>query len=420
MVQNAGKRPPTRGNGVIQTGTKKTKKKLKMKKFKNTRLFKLLRIILVIIILVLLINLIKGLFHKKPENISLVVGSKNVELVHTVEIDKDNNIYLSIDDVKNLYDSNIYYSNNILITTYNKHIAVLEKGKTTMKVNDVVTQIKGTLKNIDGTMYLPFTDMSEIYDFESNYNDDTKVFTVDSKSEEKKESIVIKNVKVKKEPKLFSETIEKVKKSKYVTVFETEGKYTKVRTVDGNIGYVKTKSLSKPEILWENMDEKKLENVKVLSEYSNVDANYQVLEKTIKDAIVTPNLFRIVENSDGKIEVQKIMSFENDTLIAYRNWANGSEVTICPVVTLDCNMSKVCASYESRSLVINTLCNELVTNRLNMICVDFAQIDDTEGLYRFMTEMVPRFKSAGMKVLIKQNTSLRKERLNNIVDYVLD
>ena len=63
----------------------------------------------------------------------------------------------------------------------------------------------------------------------------------------------------------------------------------------------------------------------------------------------------------------------------------------------------------------------MINNKLNMICIDFASIDDVEGLYRFITEMVPRFKCAGMKVLIKYtNSTLNKDRLNDIVDYVID
>jgi hypothetical protein len=62
----------------------------------------------------------------------------------------------------------------------------------------------------------------------------------------------------------------------------------------------------------------------------------------------------------------------------------------------------------------------MVNNRLTMICIDFKEIDDTEGLYRFLIEMVPRFKSAGMKVLIRYNNILNKNRLNEIVDYVLE
>ena len=83
-------------------------------------------------------------------------------------------------------------------------------------------------------------------------------------------------------------------------------------------------------------------------------------------------------------------------------------------------MSKLCSTYESRALVINSLYNELINQKITMVCVDFSNIDDIEGLYRFVTEMVPRFKCAGINVLIKYNETLNKDRLNKIVDYVIE
>lgn len=416
-----GKRTAKRGNGAATGATKKSiNKKGKQKKFKGTRLFKILRIALLLIIILFVFNIIKDLTHKVPEKISVVVGDKKVKLVHEVTIDKKDNIYISIDDVKKLYDNNIYYSNNVLITTYNMHIAVLEKNKTTMKVNDAVQEIKGTLKEINGTIYLPFSDMFDVYDFEESYNKNTKVLSIDSKLKEKKEAVVLKNADLKETTKNFAKTIEKVKKTQYVTAFEKQGDFTKVRTKAGNIGYIKTKKLSEFETLWETMDEEVLKNVNVLTDYSAVDSKYEILTNSSNDNIVTPNLFNIVQTADDKIEVENMIDLSGTKFTTYKDWAEGSNVSICPTVTLGCNMSKVCSSYESRSYVINTLYNDLVGNELRMICVDFTEVDDSEGLYRFVTEMVPRFKCAGMKVLIKYNSSLNKERLKGIVDYVID
>ena len=420
MRQNSGKRSATKGNGAVTGASKKSSQRGKQKKFKNTRLFKILRIALLLIIILIIFNIVKDLTKKAPEKVSVVIGDKKVELVYDVTVDKYNNIFMSIDDVKKLYDINIYYSNNILITTYNKHIAVLEMGKTTMKVNDVVQEIKGTLKEINGTVYLPFSDMEDVYDFSESYNKDTKVLSIDSKSFEKKEAVVLKNTSLKASTKNFAKTLEKVNKTQYVTVFETEGNFTKVRTKAGNIGYIKTKKISKPEVLWETMDEEALKSITILNEYSIVDSKYEVLTGSTKDSIVIPNLFNIALNENEEVSIENVINLDSSKFITYKDWANGSNVTICPTITLSCSMSKVCSSYESRSYVINTLYNDLVNNNLRMICVDFTDVDDAEGLYRFVTEMVPRFKCAGMKVLIKYNSSLNRDRLNNIVDYVLD
>ena len=413
MRQNSGKR--AKSNGVVN---KKSEKKTKKKKFKNTRLFKLLRLALILIIIIFIFNVIKDVTHKTPDKISVIIKDKQIELVNDIEVDKNNNIFMSIDDVKKLYDSNIYYSNNMLITTYNKHIAVLENGKNTMKVNDVVQEIKGNLKEKNGIIYLPFSDMEDVYDFTESYNSTTKVLSIDSKSYEKKQAVVLKSSKLKEEPKTFSKSLERVKKTQYVTVFEIKDDYAKVRTKAGNIGYIKTKKISKPEVLWEDMEEDKLENVKVLSDYNVVGSKYEPLENSSENSIVTPNLFKIVENN--QIEVEDVINLEGTTFITYKDWANISNVTICPTVTLNCNMSKACSSYEIRSLIINTLYNKIINNKLTMICIDFKEIDDLEGLYRFITEMVPRFKCAGVNVLVKYNDALNKDRLNDIVDYVID
>ena len=289
-----------------------------------------------------------------------------------------------------------------------------------MKVNDVVQEIKGTLKEKSGNIYLPFSDMEDVYDFTETYNKETKVLSIDSKSHEKKEAVVIKNTKLKEKPKGFSKTIENVKKTQYVTVFEKSGDYSKIRTKAGNVGYIKTKKLSKIDVLWEDMEDEVLDNVNILNDYNIVDSKYEVLSNTENNSIVIPNLFEITETDEGKIEVQRKINLNGDTFTTYKDWASGSNVSICATVTLECSMSKVCTNYETRALIINSLYNELINQQITMVCVDFSEIDDVEGLYRFVTEMVPRFKCAGINVLIKYNETLNKDRLNKIVDYVIE
>lgn len=167
------------------------------------------------------------------------------------------------------------------------------------------------------------------------------------------------------------------------------------------------------------MNEEKMTSVNILKDYTIVDS-YETLTSDSKNLVSLPNLFNISKNNEEKIEVKNVIDLSGNKFESYKQWAESSNVTICPTVTLNCAMSEVCSSYESRSYIINTLYNDLISNKLTMICVDFTNIDDSEGLYRFVTEMVPRFKCAGMKVLIKYNSSLNKDRLNNIVDYVID
>jgi DNA-directed RNA polymerase subunit F len=57
---------------------------------------------------------------------------------------------------------------------------------------------------------------------------------------------------------------------------------------------------------------------------------------------------------------------------------------------------------------------------IRAVCVDFENIDDTEAFYRFLIEMMPKFRADGIKVFVKYQSMLNKERLNSIVDYVIE
>lgn len=399
--------------GKIKPGAGRTKKK----KFKNSRLFKILRIALVLIILLFIINIISDLFHKNSDKITLVIGENKISLKHDVLLDEYNNFYLSLDDMANIYDANIYYSNDTIITTYNKHIAVLKMDKTTMSINDTVTEINGTLKKKDGIVYLPFSDMELVYDFEYLYNKDEKVLIVDSLSDSKSEAIVLKNCKLKNGTGFFDKKLEKVKKSEVVTVLGVEGKYTKVRTNSGNVGFVKTKKLDKVQVKREKMDEENITNIKVLDEYSVVDSTYGALESNDSATQITiPKLYNILED----FSVKSTMDLSGAKFTSYKEWANNNNVLISAVVSMDASMNKLCSSFDTRTYVINSIYIDVIKNQLTSVCIDFDSIDDTEGFYRFIIEMVPRFKEAGIKVFVKYKDGMNKERLNKIVDYVIE
>ena len=54
------------------------------------------------------------------------------------------------------------------------------------------------------------------------------------------------------------------------------------------------------------------------------------------------------------------------------------------------------------------------------INIEFSSIDDVNSFYRFILELVPRFKEVDLKVAITLNDNLDKSRLENVVDYILE
>ncbi len=391
-----------------------------MKKFTSTRLFKILRLILIIVIIIILVKVILGVVGGTSENITLIIGDTAIDLKNELLIDENNNIFISKDDVAELYDENIYYNEEeqTLITTYNKHVAKLIVGQTTMEVNSTQVAISGTLKYEGDILYLPLLDLEDVYDFEYQYNEEENVLMLDSISTAKSQAVVVKSANIKEQPKFLSSSLEKISKSDgvYVTVFETDGDYTKVRTPSGNVGYIKTDKLGDIEILREDMEEDTLDNVNILSDYNTVNSYDDISVDTSLTNIVIPNLFNINEN----LEIDEVIDLSGSTYEAYTSWAENNGINICADVTLSGSMNEICSSYTSRTCLINLLYNQFVANNINMICIDFDNIDDTEGFYRFVIELTPRFKEAGFKVLVKYKDGLDKERLENIVDYVIE
>lgn len=402
---------------------KKINKKVpsKKRKKKNNRLRKILRIGILLLIVILIVSFFKfifGLFDKESNEITLIMGDTKIELKKEILIDDEKNIYLSKDDIAVLYDENIYYNptDKTLITTYNKHVAVLTMDKSTMTINDTVVSINGTLKQEKGTTYLPFTDMIDVYDFEYNYDEASKVLIVDSTNKEKKETVVVTNTKIKEKTDLFAKKLEKVEKGTKVTVLGTEGDYTKVRTDSGIIGYIKTKRLSDIKQIRENLDYEKLSNLKILNDYVDVSAGYgAVINEEDKNLIVIPKLFNVNE----KFELKQVISLDSDKFKGYKEWTNNNNISICATVNFDGSMNELCSSYTTRTCLINNIYTELIKNQISIVNIDFDNIDDMEGFYRFIIEMTPRYKEVGIKVVVTYKDGMNKERLSNIVDYVL-
>ena len=167
------------------------------------------------------------------------------------------------------------------------------------------------------------------------------------------------------------------------------------------------------------MEEEKLSNIEILNDYSVVNSFDPIEPDSSKTRIVIPNLFNISEKSD-EIVVNDVIDLSGNKYTAYKEWAQSSEISICGTVTLNASMNKVCSNYVTRTFVINSLYNNIIKNQVSMICIDFDSIDDTEGFYRLVIEMIPRFKEAGIKVLVKYKSGMNKERLNSIVDYIID
>lgn len=394
---------------------KKKKKKFLQDKYARRRFILLIGIVLFFI----LIKSIVGNFLSDDieKQISFLLDNKIINLKNEMFIDEDNVIYISKDDVENIFDNTIYYNDaeKELITTFNKHIALLKVDETFMVVNDSNVELKSPMIEKNKIIYLPISEMGIVYDLEFQYADTTKIVIADSVSKEKKQALILKNVSLKEKANILSEKIEKLSQGEYAVVVSENENYTKIRTSDGNIGFVKTKKLSTPEIIRENWIQSEV-NVNVLKEASDLSKNYSNVSLDLeKTNIVVPHFFYIDNNT--------ILDKTNNTTeeyTKYMNWVKENNIEVWATISNNIEVSNSLRTYSERNKIINSLYYILVQYQFSGVNVNFEKIDDVNSFNRFIIELSPRLKELGLKVAVTYNKNVNKAKLENIVDIIIE
>ena len=392
-------------------------KKKVLNKYAKRRRIAILAVVLVIALIIVLLNIFKVEAHKKPDKISLMLNNEIVELEKEMYKEEEN-IYISKEDIVKLFDDTLYYNEaeKELITTYNTHIALLKVDETFMVLNDSNVELKGCLTEKDGVIYLPLTDLGIVYDLEIEYSEEYNRVILSSTQEEKKQAITLKKATLKEKPSMFSKKIEKMDMSEYVVVLGTEKKYKKVRTENGNIGYVKENKISNEETIREKMVNPVLD-VNIVEDASDILKQHDnSLFSTEKQNVVIPTFFTL--DKDQKV-LDKTNSSTN-SFASYTNWIRENNVQIWATITNSANISENLLTYTQRNSVINSIYNYLMQYQFQGINIDFDKIDDINSFNRFLIELKPKLKESGLKLCITYNNSLDKNKIQNIADWIIE
>lgn len=392
-------------------------KKKVLNKYAKRRRIAILAVVLVIALIIVLLNIFKVEAHKKPDKISLMLNNEIVELEKEMYKEEEN-IYISKEDIVKLFDDTLYYNEaeKELITTYNTHIALLKVDETFMVLNDSNVELKGCLTEKDGVIYLPLTDLGIVYDLEIEYSEEYNRVILSSTQEEKKQAITLKKATLKEKTSMFSKKIEKLDMSEYVVVLGTEKKYKKVRTENGNIGYVKENKISNEETIREKMVNPVLD-VNIIEDASDILKQHDnSLFSTEKQNVVIPTFFTL--DKDQKV-LDKTNSSTN-SFASYTNWIRENNVQIWATITNSANISENLLTYTQRNSVINSIYNYLMQYQFQGINIDFDKIDDINSFNRFLIELKPKLKESGLKLCITYNNSLDKNKIQNIADWIIE
>ncbi len=340
---------------------------------------------------------------------NLIINNTNVTSnLRNEIIQEDGVIYLSEDDIANFFDKYIYLEeeNNKVITTYNKKIAEVSLEENVININGADKTTSAHAMERDGVIYIPISEMTEVYDIEIGNIEETKIITMDSLDEEQKKAIVTSNLAVKSSTNFIARTVDRVEEGEAVVVISSDGNYSRIRTENGKIGYVKTNKLANEYTVREDMPEEKQVEGKInmtWDYYSEFGSAPDRTGTTIEGVnVVSPAFFYIDENGNFRENV-------GESGQAYIDWAHGNGYKVWPMVSnavaaresLEIT-SDIMNSYESRKELIEKIFNACVAYDLDGINIDFENMkqEDADVYSRFIIELTPRLNEIGMVVSV--------------------
>ena len=352
-------------------------------------------------------NINNHIILDKNKNINLVINNKNVtsNLKKEIIIENDN-IYISKQDLGNFFDKYIYEDkeNDNIVTTYNNKIATISLEENKMNVNGSNKNTYAHAENRNGTIYIPITELEDVYGIEIKYIENSKVLTIDSTSKEQKKAIITKDVAVKSSTKFIAKTVDRVKKGSYVIVVSEDKGYAKIRTENGKVGFVKSNKIANTVVVREEMQESKQIEGKVnlvWDYYSEVATAPDRTGVTMDGVnVVSPAFFHL--NSKGELTENVGQAGQE-----YIEWAHSNGYKVWPMVQNAGNgminvTSDIMNDYNKRQELINEIVVACVRYKLDGINIDFENMkqEDKDMYSRFIIELTPRLKDMGLVVSV--------------------
>lgn len=270
---------------------KKAKKSVKRRKINIKKIIVLIVVFFCIVFFASKINSNK--IEVKQET-SLIISNQDVtNTLKNEMIIKDNAVYLSFEDIKKIIDKNIYQEENLLILSGEKKVAVLKLDKKEIEINGAKVSIENSAYKKDDIIYIPISDLKNVYDIELEYIKNSKNVVIDYYSKKLVKAYLTKNIKVKNKIGNFSGVVGNVKKGNWVIIANQQGKWSKIRMQNGNIGYIKNKYLTNfvnERDEFKESEEKKPSKIYTKSisniNIENYKARLKIIEQCLQDAIL--------------------------------------------------------------------------------------------------------------------------------------
>ena len=222
------------------------------KKKKSKSRDKLIKVIIYLVSLIIVFSIAPNYEQNDDyyvkDKINLIINNINEtnKLNYDIFINNKGVIYISIEDIKVYFDNSINYNekSNEITTTYGEKTVKLPLDKNIIKINERQQDVLSGAIEKDNVYYIPITSMEKIYEIDIDYIESEQILLIDSLTKKLIKADISKNCSVKYKTTAYSKTVDKLKRADKVIVIEhLENNWTKIRTENGIIGYVKTNIL---------------------------------------------------------------------------------------------------------------------------------------------------------------------------------
>lgn len=415
-------------------------KRMKEKNERNSS-----KLILNIFIVLVFLVLVGGVFYLSPNYIredydgktKVLINNNNVTLKmkNDVYIDENNNVFLSLADIRNYFDKYIEYNkeNGDIVTTSEINIAKMSTKNNEITINGEEEKLNSSAIEKNDTIYLPFSEISEkVYDVDLEYIQDTNTIIIDSLDRKQEVANTTKETKLKYKPQTLSGTLEKIEANEQVVYIEETNNWAEVRSKDGTIGYIKKEDLGNVEVAREAKEyiDKVEGKVNLVWDYYSEYAKAPDRTGETMDGVnvVSPSFFSLERGSNGEI-------YDNtkDDGAEYIEWAHNNNYQVWAMFSnnsLKDTTSQILNDYEKRETMIENLMDLVEEYNLDGVNVDFENMNESDkDVYsRFLIELAPRLKKIGKTLSVdvtapdgSETWSLCFDRntIANVADYIV-
>ncbi|MGN1302794.1 MAG: stalk domain-containing protein [Clostridia bacterium] len=339
--------------------------------------------VIALLIAAFIINIAPGYKRDKYKDVvNLIIDEYNVteDLKNMLYINENKTVYMSEEDVRELFDENIYYDqqyNQIITTSYTK-VANIEIEEKQMNVNDSKVNMLDAIIKINDKIYLPISDMELVYNIKIKYIEETNRVVIENLNRGLIKATVTDNASIKFKQRSLSKDVGEVVKGEQVSCYYTTSRgWRQIRTENGTVGYVKANKLDDEYIIRQDMEQKqKAKKIKI--DLSQNQFNYTD------------------ENGEVKLwQTINLKSMSND-------------------------IEEMLKDYKTRTQTIDVVMNLLGGNDIKGININFDGIEDKEVCKRFAIELSPKLREIGITTCVTLTKDMKTKEYENIVDYIAE